>query len=45
MLNDPASVLYSENPGLGTRMFCPGLARTEIAKSSAPEQPLAKITS
>ena len=36
---------YSGNPGRGTRMFCPGLARTEMHRSRAQEQPLHKITS
>ena len=45
MLSDSARVLYKENPGLGTKIFCPGLASTVMARSKAPEHPLANITS
>ena len=43
--NPSANVRYKENPGLGIRMFSPGLAITDIHKSNAVEHPLHKITS
>ena len=45
MPNPSANVLYKGNPGRGTRIFCPGLANTEMHKSRAQEQPEHRIMS
>lgn len=34
-----------EKPGIGTRMFCPGFARTQMHRSRAMEQPPVRTTS
>lgn len=45
MPSDRASVRYREKPGRGNKMFWPRFVSTEIARSMAPEHPLANIMS
>ena len=37
--------MYKGNPGLGTRMFWPGLATAEMQRSNEHEHPEHKMTS